>query len=100
MVEIVREDSVRSGDSCVAGTRITVFDLKRRVIDEGEDPHVVAGEYDIDLSDRFGALAYYYEHREELRARERAVAETRREGEQRTRELLAPESEIRREGAD
>jgi uncharacterized protein (DUF433 family) len=88
MAEIVRDDGIRSGDPRIDGTRITVLDVKRRVIDAGEDPHVVAGEYDLSVADLFRALAYYYDHRDELAERERETAVARRDGERRTRELL------------
>lgn len=70
-------------------TRITVLDIKRRVIDEGGDPHVVAGEYDVSMASLFTALAYYYDHRDEFADREREFATARTEGERRTQELLS-----------
>ncbi|MFB6228310.1 MAG: DUF433 domain-containing protein [Halobacteriales archaeon] len=89
MASIVTDEAIRSGDPRIDGTRITVLDVKRRVIDGHEDPHVVAGEYDLATADLVRALAYYYDHRTELEQRERDGATTRREGEQRTRERLA-----------
>ncbi|WP_423996499.1 DUF433 domain-containing protein [Halorubrum trapanicum] len=88
MASIARDDEIRSGEPRVEGTRITVRDIKRRVIDAGEDPHVVAGEYEISMADLFGALAHYYEHRDAFESDERAAEETRREGERRTRALV------------
>lgn len=88
MSAIVSDDGIRSGDPRIEGTRITVLDIKRRVIDGEEDPHVVAGEYEVSMADLFRALAYYYDHREELEGRERETAAARREGERRTRERL------------
>jgi uncharacterized protein (DUF433 family) len=88
MTEIVRDDEIRSGQPRLDGTRITVLDLKRRVIDAGDDPHVVAGEYDIELADLFRALAYYYDDREAFAERERQATVARRAGEAATRELL------------
>lgn len=88
MVSIVRDDAVRSGDPRIDGTRVTVIDVKRRVIDNDEDPHVVAGQYELAMGELFSALTYYYEHRDELRKREREADAARHEGEQRTRELL------------
>lgn len=88
MATIVRDDDVRSGDPRIEGTRITVLDVKRRVIDEDEDPHVVAGEYGISLAELFSALAYYYERREAFEDREQESLAARREGERRTRELV------------
>lgn len=88
MPVIVSDDGIRSGDPRIDGTRITVFDVKQRVIDNGEDPHLVAGEYEVSVADVFYALAYYYDHREELARRENEADTDRREGERRTRELL------------
>ncbi|MFC5277177.1 DUF433 domain-containing protein [Halorubrum rubrum] len=88
MASIVRDDGIRSGEPRVEGTRITVYDIKRRVIDVGEDPHVVAGEYGISMADLFGALAHYYEHRDGFEDGEREAERTRRDGERRTRTLV------------
>lgn len=88
MTAIVSDDAIRSGQPRIEGTRITVLDLKRRVIDEREDPHVVAGEYGLSMADLFAALAHYYEHRDRVEAREREAATARRDGEQRTWSLL------------
>jgi len=88
MGTIVQDDNVRGGDARIEGSRITVLDVKRRVIDEDEDPHVVAGEYDLSVGDLFRALAYYYDNREEMQGRERERTSVRREGERRTRGLL------------
>jgi len=94
MTTIVRNDDVRAGAPRIAGTRITVLDCKRRVIDEQDDPHVVAGEYGISMSDLFRALAYYYDNRDELAEREREFEHRRREGERRTRAFVTDENRI------
>ncbi|PSQ49394.1 DUF433 domain-containing protein [Halobacteriales archaeon SW_12_67_38] len=88
MDEIVSDDAVHSGDPRIEDTKITVLDVKRRVIDAGENAHVVAGEYDVSMADLFHALAYYYDHRNEFEEREHEAAAVRREGERRTRELV------------
>lgn len=88
MSRIVSDEGVRSGEPRLEGTRVTVLDVKRRVIDENEDPHIVAGEFDISLAALFEALAYYYDHRETFAAREQEYATTRADGERRTRQLL------------
>lgn len=69
-MSIVRDVDVRSGSPRIEATRITVLDLKRRVIEAGEDPFAVASEYDIDVASVFEALAYYYQHVETMRERE------------------------------
>lgn len=88
MPAIVSDESIRSGRPRIDGTRITVIDVKRRVIDQNEDPHVVAGEYDVSMAELFTALAYYYEHRERFEELEREAATARRDGEQRTQTLV------------
>ena len=88
MVSIVRDEAVRSGEPRVEGTRITVRDIKRRVIDFDKDPHVVADEYGISMVDLFGALAHYYEHRDAFEGNEREAERTRRDGKRRTRAIV------------
>lgn len=88
MTAIVRDEGVRSGDPRIEGTRITVLDFKRRVIDNAEDPHIIAGEYDLSMAALFSALAYYYDHRDELEGREHEADAARREGERRIRDLI------------
>jgi len=92
---IVSDDSVRSGSPHIEGTRITVLDLKRRVIDAGDDPHVVAGEYDISMAALFRALAYFYDHREQFAREERAYASERQAGEGRIQERIAEAADAR-----
>lgn len=70
MVDIVRDEEIRSGDPRIAGTRISVLDVKRRVIDGDEDPFAVAAEYDLDPAAVFTALAYYYENPGEMQSLE------------------------------
>ena len=94
MSTIVQDDDIRSGSPRVAGTRITVLDLKRRIIDQEEDPHIVAGEYDNSMADLFTALAYYYDHRDEFAEQEQEYATARLEGERRIQAYLANEAEV------
>lgn len=70
MVEIVRDEDVRSGDPRIAETRISVLDIKRRVVDGGEEAFAVAAEYDLDPAAVFAALSYYYDNPEEMQTLE------------------------------
>jgi len=70
MASIVRDDEIRAGDPRIEGTRISVLDVKRRVIDGDEDPFAVATEYDLDPAAVFTALSYYYDNVDEMRALE------------------------------
>jgi uncharacterized protein (DUF433 family) len=93
MTAIVRDEDIQSGTPRIEGTRITVLDCKRRIIDQEADPHVVAGEYGLSMAELFTALAYYYDHRDEFAEQEREFATARREGERRIRELVADSTE-------
>ena len=94
MEGIVEDDEIRSGQPRIDGTRITVLDVKRRVIDGGEDPHVVAGEYDISLVDLFAALTVYYQNRERFAEDERSYAADRVAGERRAEELVTNDADL------
>ena len=94
MEGIVEDDGIRSGQPRIDGTRITVLDVKRRVIDGGEDPHVVAGEYDISLADLFAALTVYYRNREQFVGDERSFAADRAAGERRAEELVTNAADL------
>ena len=78
MVAIVTDSDIRSGDPCIEGTRISVIDIKRRVIDGDEGLFAVAAEYDLDGAAVFDALAYYYDNAEAMRDREAEAADRRR----------------------
>ena len=44
--------------SLLIAIKLERMDVKRRVIDDNKDPHVVAGESDVSVADLFCALAY------------------------------------------
>lgn len=67
MTEIVSTEDVLGGAPRFEGRRIGVHHVVSRVIDAGEDPAQVAADYDIDVADIYRALAYYYDHVEEIR---------------------------------
>jgi uncharacterized protein (DUF433 family) len=66
MSEIVSTDDVLGGAPRIEGRRIGVHHVAKRVIDGGEAPEQVAAEYEIDIADVHRALAYYYDHPEEM----------------------------------
>lgn len=81
MSEIVSTAEVLGGAPRIEGRRIGVHHIAHRVIDAGEPPARVAAEYDIDLADVHRALAYYYDHPDEMRqvqSQRRAVPDDRR----------------------
>lgn len=70
MSAIVQDDEIRSGDPRIEGTRITVLDIKHRVIDNGEGAFAVAAEFDLDPAAVFAALTYYYDNAEAMQTLE------------------------------
>jgi uncharacterized protein (DUF433 family) len=67
MAEIVSTDGVLGGAPRVDGRRIGVHHIAKRVIDAGESPEQVAADFDLDIADVHRALAYYYDHPDEMR---------------------------------
>ena len=61
------------------GRRITVRFIHEQVVGRGRDPETVASRHDLDVADVYRALAYYYDHRDEMaaieRRSERAIAD-------------------------
>jgi uncharacterized protein (DUF433 family) len=51
----------------IEGRRITVQLIKERVEDRGLDPRTVANRYELDIAEVYHALAYYYDHLDEMR---------------------------------
>lgn len=68
MSQIVSTEDVLGGAPRIDGRRIGVHHIAKRVIDAGEPPEQVAADYDLDIADVHRALAYYYDHPEEMRA--------------------------------
>ena len=65
----------------IRGRRITVQDIAIWHERLGKGADEIAAEYDLTLADVYAALAYYFDHREEIDARmteERAFAEALR----------------------
>lgn len=75
MTEIVETEGVLGGKPRLDGTRISVLQIAERVLDLDQSPEHVADQLDISLGAVHAALAYYYEHIDEMRAeRERTAA--------------------------
>ena len=67
MAEIVSTEGVLGGEPRIEGRRIGVLHVATRVLDD-ETPEEVAADFDLDVADVYRALAYYYDHPEEMRA--------------------------------
>lgn len=70
------------GKPRIRGRRITVQDIAIWHERLGKSADEIAAEYDLTLADVYAALAYYFDHREEIDARmteDRAFAEAVRD---------------------
>jgi uncharacterized protein (DUF433 family) len=71
----------RGGKPRIRGRRISVQDIAIWHERLGKSPDEIASEYDLTLGDVHAALAYYFDHREEIDARmaeDRAFADALR----------------------
>lgn len=67
-MKIVRDPEHSDGASTLEGTGIRVVEIARAYEHSGYDPDEITQFYpDLSLSDVHTALAYYYDHVEELR---------------------------------
>lgn len=66
---------VRSGKPRLAGSRITVADIATMYLRMGQSLEEIAGTYKLPLAAVYTAMAFYYEHRQEIDQRT-AEAET------------------------
>ena len=57
---------VRGGKPRLAGTRITVDDVVVMHLRLGQSVPEIAGRYDLDPAAVYAAMAYYYDHRDEI----------------------------------
>ncbi len=58
--------AVRGGRPHLAGTRITVEDVIVMHNRLGQSLEEIAGKYDLSLAAVYSAMAYYYDHRDEV----------------------------------
>jgi uncharacterized protein (DUF433 family) len=63
-IEVTPE--VRGGKPRITGRRITVADVVVMHLRMGNPLAIVADEYDLSLSEVYGAMAYYYDHKAEI----------------------------------
>ena len=65
-MEIVRTEGVLGGEPRLEGRRISVLQIAERVITHGQEPEHVADQLHVSLAEVYHALAYYYEHVDEM----------------------------------
>ncbi|MBN1966671.1 MAG: DUF433 domain-containing protein [Anaerolineae bacterium] len=64
---IVKSPEMLSGRPHIAGRRIRVQDIYQSQLLWGWDPDRICDEYDLSLGQVFAALAYAYDHLDEIR---------------------------------
>ncbi|MBD2691386.1 DUF433 domain-containing protein [Anabaena catenula] len=57
---------IRSGKPRITGTRITVADVAIMYLRMGHSLEEIAGKYQLSLASVHVAIAFYYEHRQEI----------------------------------
>lgn len=63
---------VRGGRARISGTRITVADIALMHLRLGQALAEIAGKYDLSMASLYAAMAYYYDHQQEV---DRAIEE-------------------------
>lgn len=94
---IDRDPEKQGGEPCVAGTRVPVRRIGQLVDTDGFAPADIADRYDLSLGDVHRALAYYYDHPDEMagydeRDRELASLAAESDSFREARERLAGDS--------
>jgi uncharacterized protein (DUF433 family) len=80
------------GKPCIAGTRIRVWDVYVWHVLQGQSPEEIVHAFpQLTLADVHGALAYYWDHQEEIR---RQMKEAEDLVERLRREQLSPEGTV------
>ena len=78
-MRVVSDEEVLHGLPRVEGTRISVLHVYDTVVDGDTDPAGAADALDLSLGEVYGALAYYYNNPEQMRAHRAAQDEAREE---------------------
>ena len=54
------------GQPRIVGTRMTVAAIAEMYLEMGQSPEEIAAKYDLPIAAVHGAMAYYYDHQEEI----------------------------------
>lgn len=73
---IVSDPDVLHGEPTIAGHRIAVSHVAIWVIYQGATPQEIADEFHLTLGEVYAALAYYYDHKQEM---DEQIAKTARQ---------------------
>ncbi len=63
---IAKNPAIRGGKPCVAGTGLRVTDLVIAHLFHKRSPEEITSDHEISLAQVYAALAYYYQHKDEL----------------------------------
>ena len=89
---IESSQSVRGGKPRLAGTRITVGDIVLMHLRMGQSLEQIAARYQVSLAALHAAMAFYYDHREEvdhaIDADEAYIAASKQQGLSKLRDKL------------
>jgi uncharacterized protein (DUF433 family) len=68
MTDIVKTEDVMGGKARLDGRRVSVFQIGEMYTVAGDTPEEIADQLSVSLADVHTALAYYYDHPEEMTA--------------------------------
>lgn len=68
MAEIVKTPDVLGGKARLDGRRVSVFQIGEMYTEAGDAPEDIADQLGVSLADVHAALAYYFEHPDEMSA--------------------------------
>lgn len=68
MTDIVQTDGVLGGKARLEGRRVSVFQIGEMHTVAGDTPEEIADQLSLSLADVHAALAYYYDHPDEMAA--------------------------------
>lgn len=68
MTDIVKTDGVLGGKARLDGLRVSVFQIGEQYTVAGASPEEIADQHAISLAEVHAALAYYYDHPDEMAA--------------------------------
>lgn len=68
MTDIVKTEDVMGGKARLDGRRVSVFQIGEMHTVAGDTPEEIADQLSLSLADVHTALAYYYEHPDEMAA--------------------------------
>jgi uncharacterized protein (DUF433 family) len=85
---IEQDSEKQGGEPCVAGTRVPVRRVGHLVEREEYSPVAAAARYEISVSDVHRALAYYYDHPDEMDRYDRRERDVERRADETTVEAF------------